>query len=372
MKQAFRLGKISAAAAILLSGLWRFSFISDAATTEPASAPTTTTAPVIPQVHWRDQYLPAAEQANKDNTLLLVVYMEDDSPACQAFENLSLKRASVRCFLASFSAVKVDITTTEGRGLFAKTGTAETPLTQVITPKGKLLDNIPGCIIPASALMERLEYSLDYWSAVGEKAPDAVSRWAAVQARLKLSTRAESVPLIDKLLKMPVRKLPAGVTQARLRLAKGKALMFTKPDDADKNLKKALKLGSGDPSAEGEAMLELAHLSEIKENYKQAHDYCRRYIESFPSGASIGEAYYKKAVLEFQSLDDKSAAGKTLEKFIREYPNDPKVVSARQLLKMIDPAREVSSRQERRLEPGAIPTTTTAPASAPASKDAKK
>ena len=357
--------KFSAAvtAVIFMSVLWRFPFPADAGTTEPASMPTTATAPAtvpaIQQVHWHSQHKSAAQRARKDNTLLLVVYMEDASPACQAFEHLALKRASVKRFLASFSAAKLDITTAEGRKRFAKTGAEETPLTRVFTPKGELLDSIPGCIIPASVFMGRLEYSLNYWSAADAKAPDAASRWKAVQARLKLSTRAEAVGDIDKLLKMSVRKLPAGATPGRLQLAKGKALMFTKPARADKALQKALELGSGDPLAEGEALLELARLREEKEHYKQAHNYCRRYIESFPAGPAVGRAYYTKAVLEFQALDDEAGARKTLDKFIREYPNDPKVVSARQLLKVIDPPRPVS-------------TTTTAPTSAPASAPASR
>ncbi len=351
-------------AVIFVLVLWRPPMPAGAGTTEPASMPTTatapttapTTAPAIPQVHWHSQHKPAAEQAKKDNTLLLVIYMEDASPACQAFERLSLKRVSVRRFLASFSAVKLDITTAEGRKRFAKTGAKETPLTRVFTPKGELLDSIPGCIIPASAFLGRLEYSLNYWSAAA-KPGDAEARWKAVQARLELSTRAEAVSAIDKLLKMSVRKLPTGATPGRLNLAKGKALMFTKPARADKALKKAMKLGSGDPLAEGEAMLELAHLAEEKEHYKRAYDYCRRYIKSFPAGPAVGRAYYTKAVLEFQALDDEAGARKTIEKFIREYPNDPKVVPAKQLLKMIDPAR---------------PVPTTMPASAPASRNAKK
>ncbi len=333
------------AAIIFVSVLWQPPFPAGAVTTEPASMPTTatapTTAPVIPMVHWYGQHKSAAQRARKDNTLLLVVYMESSSPACQAFERLSLKRASVKRFLASFSAVKLDITTADGRKRFAGTGATETPLTRVFTPKGELLDSIPGCIIPASALLRRLEYSLDYWAASGAKPFTSSAQWKAIQSRLKLSTRVKTVRAIDKLLKVPVRKLPAGATPGRLILARGKALIFKKPAQAEKDLKKALKLGSGDPEAEGEALLELAYLSEKGEHYKAAHDYCRRYIKSFPAGPSVGRAYYTKAVLEFQALDDEAGARATLEQFIRDYPNDPKAVSAKHLLKIMDPAAPV-------------------------------
>ncbi len=352
-------------AVIFVLVLWRPPFTAGAGTTEPASMPTTatapTTAPVIPMVHWHSQRKSAVQQARKNNSLLLVVYMENSSPACQAFERLSLKRVSVKRFLASFSAVKLDITTAEGRKRFAGTGVTETPLTRVFTPKGELLDSIPGCIIPASTLLRRLEYSLDYWAASGAKPFTSAAQWKAIQSRLKLSTRIKTVPAIDKLLKVPVRKLPAGATRGRLILARGKALIFKKPSQADKDLKKALKLGSGDEQAEGEALLELAYLAEKGEHYKEAYDYCRRYIKSFPAGPAVGRAYYTKAVLEFQALDDEAGARATLEHFIREYPNDPKTVSAKHLLKMMDPATPIPT-------PVPAPTTTptTTPATAPA------
>ena len=348
---------------VLVFGLSLSLFGADLGTIAPSSEgatqPETQTAPARPQVKWLDEYRQAVEQAKKDDKLLLVVYMENDSPACQAFENLSLTRSAVKEFLVSFTATKIDIASSEGRKAFAETGAQETPLTMVIAPDGELLDSIPGCIIPASSLIARLGYSLDYRSACCVKTPDAQSRWKAVQNRLKLSTRAACVPVIDELLKLPDGKLPEGVTAGKLHLARGMALMFAKPEAAEKDLKDAMKAGAGDPAVEGSALLELVRLSQSVEQPKQAYEYCRQYIKSFPNGPDIGSVYYTKAVLEFQALGDEAAAGKTLEQFIREYPDEPKVVSARQLLEMIVAA-------------GQAATTTSAPTTSPASNGAEK
>lgn len=305
--------------------------------TEPATRPATATAPALPEVRWHAQYKPAARQAQKEKTLLLVVYMDAGAPACEAFEARTLGRVLTRRFLASFAAVKLDIASTEGRGRFAKTGAAATPLTQVLTPKGELLDSIPGCIIPASKFRRRLEHALEYWKAIGTRPFDAEAQWKAVQARLKLSTRHKTVPVIDRLLKLSVRKLPVGATPARLHLARGKALLFTKAGESQKALKRALKLGADDAQAAGEAMLSLARLAERAEKYKQAHEYCLRYIKTFPEGPGIGRAWYTRAVLEVQALDDMAAARQTLREFIRLCPDSPRVVDARRLLKMLAP-----------------------------------
>ena len=305
-----------------------------ATSTSPATA--TASAPTERFVRWHGQYKPAAAEATKNKTLLLVVYYDADAPAWQAFDSQTLARRATRTFLADFAAARVNVKSDAGKKLFKATGAKETPLTQVLTPAGKLLDSIPGCIIPASLLIGRLSASQEYWSAATAPATPA-TRWRAVRARLKLSTRHEAAGEIDKLLKLPPAKLPKGVSKAKLTLAKGVALVKTKPTQAAKLLAQAYKLAPDDADVGGEALLQQAAIAEKTKEYQQAYELCIKYIKAFPSGKGVWRAYKAKAVLEYLPLDDQAGARDTLEKFMEEYPDHPQVAKARRMLEAIKP-----------------------------------
>jgi len=305
------------------------------ATTAPAtSAPTTATASAraVRLVQWHVEHKPAAADARKRNTLLVIVYSDRDAPAWDDFDARTLRDVPTRRFLADFAALHLDATTGEGKKRFAKTGAAEAPLTQVFAPTGELLDSLPGCIIPASKFRECLSHSVAYWKASRAKPFDAAARWRAARARLALSTRAEAVGGIDRLLKLPAKKRPKGATDGRLRLARGQALLLAKPAKARRSLEKALSLAPKDPAVGGEALLALGRLEAVGRKYRKAHAHLERYVKQFPKGPGIGEACYRKAVLEATALDDRAQAQKTLTAFIAAHPDDLQVVQAKRLL----------------------------------------
>jgi len=302
-----------------------------------ASAPATATAsaPSIRLVQWHVEHKTAAAAARKRNTLLVIVYSDRDAPAWDDFDARTLRDVPTRRFLADFAALHLDATAGEGKKRFAATGAAEAPLTQVFSPAGELLDSLPGCIIPASKFRECLSHSVAYWKASLAKPFDAAARWRAAQARLALSSRAEAVGDIDGLLKLPAKKRPKGATEARLHLARGRALLLAKPAKARPSLEKALTLAPKDPAVGGEALLALGRLEAVGREYRKAHGHLQQYVKQFPKGPGIGEACYRKAVLEATALDDRAQAQKTLEAFIAAHPDDLQVVRAKRLLESL-------------------------------------
>lgn len=306
-----------------------------ATATAPATATATASAPAEKLVHWHVQYKPAAAEARKQDRLLVVVFFDPDAPACQDFEARTLSNLGTRRLLGGFAAVKLNVTKGEGKKRFAATGAKATPLTQVFSPGGELLDSFPGCIIPAGRFIERLGKSEAYWAAASARPATLQRRWQAAEARLWLSTREKSAGEIQALLKLPAKKLPEGLTPARLNLALGRAWELAKPAQAQTHLLQARKLAPREVDVAGEALLALARIAKRTRKYKQAHQFCVEYIKAFPAGPGIGQAHHTKAVLEYSALDDKAAAKETLRKFLEKYPDHPDAVRIRELLEVI-------------------------------------
>jgi len=304
--------------------------------TAPSTSPTTASAPADRWVRWRPEYGAAAAEAAKRKIPLVVVYFDPDAPAWELFDEHTLQDGRTRRLLGKFAAAKLDVTTAEAKTRFLASGHKQTPLTQVFTPAGELLDSIPGAVMPAEKFLERLRQSLAYWRAATAKPFDSAKRWRAIQLRLKLSTRAEAVPDIEKLMKLPQRQLPADVTGAHLLLAKGRALFLAAPEQADRLLREARKLAPRKGILSGQVLMSLIELATSSHQYGKAHRYCAEYIRDFPAGTDIGRAYYCKAVVEATGLDDRSAALATLKKFMGAYPGNPEVVSARKLLESLE------------------------------------
>ncbi len=308
------------------------------ASTAPASGPATASAPAAtataaaPGVRWHETYEPAVAEARKRDALLVVLYFDPAVPACDAFQEMTLSRAATKQFLGGFAACRLNVTDPGKKKRFAETGAKETPLTQVLTPEGKLLDSIPGCIIPASAFCERLQRSLDYRAAGAVRPVTPASRWRAVQARLGLSTRAEAMADIRALLKLDPKKLPAGLTPGRLHLAAARALPSEQRQTVRQHLEQALAAGPKDAEVGGEAILMMARQEAELDDPGPGMKLYARYIEEFPDGPGIAQAYLQKATLEFTARKDPGAAIKTLEEFIRKHPDDAGAVEARRLL----------------------------------------
>ena len=155
-KQEWRVGRAvkfrtSAAAVMLASGWLAASQPAGGAATStaPATGPATATAPAERLVEWHRQYAAAAREARSRKVPLLVVYFDAEAPAWEALQQRTLQDIQTRRFLARFAAVRLDATAGEGKKRFQATGAKETPLTQVLSPEGDLLDSIPGAIIPA-------------------------------------------------------------------------------------------------------------------------------------------------------------------------------------------------------------------------------
>jgi len=279
--------------------------------TAPSTSPTTASAPADRWVRWRPEYGAAAAEAAKRKIPLVVVYFDPDAPAWELFDEHTLQDGRTRRLLGKFAAAKLDVTTAEAKTRFLASGQAE-------------------------KFLERLRQSLAYWRAATAKPFDSAKRWRAIQLRLKLSTRAEAVPDIEKLMKLPQRQLPADVTGAHLLLAKGRALFLAAPEQADRLLREARKLAPRKGILSGQVLMSLIELATSSHQYGKAHRYCAEYIRDFPAGTDIGRAYYCKAVVEATGLDDRSAALATLKKFMGAYPGNPEVVSARKLLESLE------------------------------------
>jgi len=345
-KQEWRVGRAvkfrTSAAAVMLASGWLAASqpaSGPATSTAPATGPATATAPAERLVEWHRQYDGAVREARSRKVPLLVVYFDPDAPAWEALQQRTLQDIQTRRFLARFAAVRLDATAGEGKKRFQATGAKETPLTQVLSPEGDLLDSIPGAIIPAEEFRERLACSLAYWKAVSAKPFDVAAQWQAVQARLKLSTRGQAAAAIDRLMKLPAGRLPQGVGPAHLHLAKGKALLSAAAKKAETHLRKARELAPKDPSAAGEALIAMIELALQASEYQKAHQYCAEYIKDFPSGPDIGSAYYYKALVEMTGLDDRAEAVNTLKQYLGKYGDDAGAVRARKLLQSLEKMR---------------------------------
>jgi tetratricopeptide (TPR) repeat protein len=303
--------------------------------TGPATAPATASAPAERLVEWHLQHKGAADEARKRNCLLVVVFFDPDAPACQDYQARTLSDLQTRRLLGGFAAARLKVTAGDGKKRFAATGPKATPLTQVFTPAGELLDSFPGCIIPPGRLHERLGKSQAYWKAAAARPATVERRWEAAEARLSLSTRHKSAGEIQALLKLPAKALPEGLTQGRLKLALGRAWELSRPEQARTHLLAARKLAPKDAAVAGDALLVLSAIAKRDRKYKQAHQFCAEYIKAFPKGEGIGQAYHTKAVLEYSALDDRAAARETLSGFLEDYPDHPMAVRIRELLEAI-------------------------------------
>ncbi|MHC4716145.1 MAG: tetratricopeptide repeat protein [Planctomycetota bacterium] len=299
---------------------------------QPATRPTTATAPAPPRtVTWHFDYRRAVNEARRRRVLLLVVYQDRDAPASETLAEVTLADRATRELLADFAAVRIDAATDPGKARLAVLGAGEAPLTRVLTAAGELLDSLPGFVGPAE-LRERLGKALAWQKAVTSRPFDAAARWRAVQARLALSTRHQAAKDIDALLKTPPGKGPKGVTRAGLRLARGRALSLADPARAEKDLREALRLAGEDARVRGSALLELSDLSFRTGRAEQARELCARYIKQLPGGPEIGRAWYTKAKIEMLALGKPDEAARTLRQFLRQRPDDPCGVQARDLL----------------------------------------
>ena len=303
---------------------------------ETETQPTETQPAEPPPVKWFDKFEAAAADAKQRDVPVVVVYLDPDAPAGIMLDEEVLTDRLLRAFLADVAAVKLNATVGAGKMLFEKTGAKEAPLTQVLAPDGELLDSIPGAIVPAEAYRDRLARATDYWRASRVKPFDEAARFKAVQARLKLSTRTEAAKDIETLLKLPPGKLPEGVTPARLHVAAG--LAAEKSEQAGASFEKAIELGPKDAHAAGRAMLELGRIAAADKKYKDARARFQQYTKEFPDGPDRDRAWYDLAMADY-AIDGPAQAIKTLEEFIKKYPDDPGVVVARKLLdgmKMLD------------------------------------
>jgi TolA-binding protein len=297
----------------------------------------TTSAPAERLVEWLTDVDQAVDAAKARSAPLVVIYLDEKAPADEQYIRQSLNEMQTRKFLADFAAARIDVTTEAGKAAFAKTGAAEPPLTQVFSAEGELLDSFPGAAIPATEFRARLGRSVAYLAAA--KAASAAGagpkeKQAMAEARLELSTRDKAVPIIDELIRPDVQ--PSGpdlvLAVARLHVLRGRALTFKDPAAAKAEFEQAAKLAPNDDASAGEALLALANLANVKKDYKAAHDLDAQYIQRFPKGPKIAQAYVAKALQEWTGLDERPTARATLEKFIKDYPDDPGVVTAKKWL----------------------------------------
>ena len=304
---------VSAVVLSLLAGQTPTTRSSEVPGSKPASKPTP---PRV--VHWHELYAPAASEAKKAGKLLVVFFFDPDAPASQTLEELSLDDKETRRFLADYAAVRLSAVAGEGKKRFAATGVKEAPLVQVFSPTGELLDSRAGAIIPAAKFCERISRSAAYWQAATTRPFTPARRWRAVQARLRLASRAKAVGDIDRLLKLPAAQRPAGVSEGMLRLARGRAWVRVKPDQAVKDLAAARKLAPKQAAVAGAASLELADLHARADRYKQAHALCAAYVKTWPDGPMIARACYRKGFLEAMALGQRVEALKTLNAFLEK------------------------------------------------------
>ena len=303
----------------------------------PATAPATAPAePVERVVQWHETYEQAEAEATKRKCLRVVVYFDPADPAWEPFEDMTLKRPATRRMLAEFAACRLNVKDPAKKKRFTKAGGRSTPLTHVLTPDGKPLDVMIGCIIPAGRFCERLQTSLDWYDAATAKPKDPAARWRAVQARLKLSTADGSLGDIDALLKTRLAKRPEGVTDARMRLARGLAQRSSAPDKARADFNKAVKQAGEDKYIAAEATLALADLDAALDNNQAAHTAYSKYLKQFPKGMDAGLAAVRKATLEFAAFDDVPGAKATLMKILRDHPDDARAAEAKALLENIE------------------------------------
>jgi len=303
------------------------------------SAPATTSAPSEPVervVQWHETYDQALTEATKRKCLLVVVYFDPADPAWEPFEDMTLKRPVTRRMLGEFAVCRLNVKDPAKKKRFTKAGGKSTPLTHVLTPDGKPLDVMIGCIIPSGRFCERLQTSLDWREATTAKPKDPAARWRGVQARLKLSTADKSVGDIDALLKTRAAKRPEGVTDARLRLARGLAQRKSAPDKARADFDKAVKQAGKDKYIAAEATLALADMEAALDNNDAAHTAYSKYLKQFPKGMDAGLAAVRKATLEFAAFDDVPGAKATLMKILRDNPDDSRAAEAKALLENIE------------------------------------
>lgn len=299
-----------------------------------ASAPATASVPAsrIAVVNWHGEFDPAAAEARRRGVLLIVVFFDADSPTCQSYEEQALSDLALRQYLADFAAARLNGAGGDGLKRLKELGQSDTPVTTVYAPSGELLDVLPGAIVPGRALVQAMERSRRYWQEASVKPATPASRWEAVQARLALSTRDQAAAEIERLMNLPPEQLPPGATPGRVALAKGMALQGLANDRAQEAYEQAIKLGGDDAQAAGRALIRLGDLAGFRRQYPRALEHYRRYIRQFPKGPDVGQAYCGKAMIELLPMDSKAAAAETLKEFIHNYPDDPLVVRARELL----------------------------------------
>ncbi len=331
----------------------------------PATRPATSapaSRPAEPVVRWHETYEPAAAEAARRKCLLVVVYFDLSLPACEYFEEMTLSKPATRSFLAAFAACRLNVADAAKKKRFKATGFSEPPLTQVLSPDGELLNELAGCILPASRFRGQLQATTGYYAASTVKPFDAAARWRAVQARLQLSTSLKAVADIDGLLKLPAGKRPRGVGRPELLLARGQARRIAKPEKAREDFAEVMKLAPKDPATGGRALLALADMAWGREKIKSAHERYARYLRDYPKGPEAGTAAIRKAMVEFSGLKDAAAARATLGTFIRGHPDDAKIVDAKALLESLEKLKDFHTPKRK---PARKPTTRPARPAAP-------
>ena len=296
---------------------------------QPASAPTSLT--------WMTAFDEGLAQAGKADSLMLVFWFDPESPACQAMQDKTFAQAELVRALRGLALVRLDVTREGNKPRFAGQRAKRPPLTQTYSPASQLLDSLPG-FLDGPGVLAMIQRSQQFLAAdrQGRATPDdAQRRWAKVQARLALSSRAQAGEDIDWLLARKPGQLPPSITPARLQLALGQATQQTDPVKARQAFEQARTLAGEDTVSAACALLGLAELAIQAESYSRAHDLLDQYIREYPAGQSIGKVAIRKASIEINALDNRPAARATLEEFLRKYPDDPAVVQAKELLEAL-------------------------------------
>ncbi len=302
------------------------------AASERAGTTSTASAPSVAVVEWQTDLAAAQADAKKRGVLAIVIYTDADTPACEAYNDQTLARSGVRRFLADWAAVKIDVATDEGKKLLAAAKAEEPPLTQVFLPGGELLDSFVG-YSPERTLLERLGHAVDYMAAVSAKEQTPELEWKAIQARLGTSTAAKVAPKLEALAKGD--RLPTGVSRAKVLLALGQLDAAIAPDKADAVFQDAIKNAGDDKHVAAVALIGRARLAGAKKQYPQARSLCEEAAKTCTASPEVGQAYMLKATIEYMGVGDPTAAKATVDEFIRKYPDDPIIKSARDLQEVL-------------------------------------
>lgn len=294
---------------------------------EIEAGPASASAPA--QIKWAESYEAAKADALQRQVPLVVVFLAEKVPASMGLENRVLADTQVKELLADMAAVKLDVAQA-GKALFEATGQKQPPLTQVFHAQGpanpELLDAIPGAV-PVELYRRHLQAAKTFVTAAQQKNPSPQVRWEMARARLVLSTREKTLPVLDELAKNP----PPGVKAEQIKLAKAQAIAAKDPAAAKKLAQEVLQSAANQEELGGQAMLFLARQAAGEKDSKAALEFTNKYIAAFPAGSDVAQAYYDKAILLFGG-GDRPAAIAALSEYLQNHGDDPAGQKVRELL----------------------------------------